>query len=93
MSSKQNQPDDQGAVAFIKHALNPKEPVAWALLSIAGVALLPWLMPEWFNYEQVAWLAVGLCVGWVLHPHLKGPLAAGIATATTKTSATCVPTM
>lgn len=71
MSSKQNQPDDQGAVAFIKHALNPKEPVAWALLSIAGVALLPWLMPEWFNYEQVAWLAVGLCVGWVLHPHLN----------------------
>lgn len=71
MSSKQTEPDDQGAVPFIRHALNPKEPVAWAILSLVGVAVLPLLAPEWFNYEQVAWLAVGLCVGWVLHPHLN----------------------
>lgn len=73
MSSKPNEPAPQGAIAFLKHALNPKEPVAWALMSLVGVAMLPLLAPDWFNYEQVSWLAVGLCVGWVLHPHLSHP--------------------
>jgi methyl-accepting chemotaxis protein len=68
--SKQPTEAKDSFVDALKHALNPKEPVAWALMSLGVVALLPTFAPEWFNYEQLSWLAVGLCVGWVLHPHL-----------------------
>ncbi len=71
MSRKPNEPGPRSVVVLMKQMLNPKEPAAWAAMSLLAAAVLPVLAPDSFNYEQFSWMAAGVCVGWVLCPHLS----------------------